>query len=375
MGSADLATPVRRPSRCCADPSPAAEPPAGGRSPLDRCVDDRDGAGIKHQGAHAALSPDLRAIRVRPRRGRAPPRSTRQAGLPRRPGTLPAGQPCSHHDQPDRIVQRAQIIGIAGHNRLASAPSAQHDMGVDDIRGGTDCQETTDTGRIEPVKGHDVCGRDSQEASKSDLSGGAPDRLRQGTRRRRHTSPCLRRPGQQDDNPTIIAIQCDEPSRVERDARAHAASIGVLPAPSRMPSAQARSASESSPPVALNASASMSAHPATSSRAMATACCTKPEMLGDCPDATSRRMASTCSRGSVTVIFWVLAIPTTILWVSLEARVTRRGPRIVGSRAALPTRPSPEAADRAQVVVGCVTAVRRFLLAHAGNCWFSSAAR
>ena len=91
---------------------------------------------------------------------------------------------------------------------------------------------------------------------------------------------------------------------------------GVTPSAS---SAQARSLSESEPPVSCNASASNAPQPATSSRETPTACCTNPETLGAIPASTRERIRSSCASSRVIVTFFD-AIPVTI-----PARTRRPG--------------------------------------------------
>src|SRR5262249_22497337 len=135
-----------------------------------------------------------------------------------------------------------------------------------------------------------------------------PDGLSQRRGRNGNLRAGLTRAGQEHHHAAIIAVQGDQSPGVQGHAWHQAA--GCVPVP-RTSSAQARSLSESSPPVARSASASMAPHPATSSRATATACCTNPDTLAAAPACTSARIWSSCTSSRVIVTFLV-AIPITI---------------------------------------------------------------
>src|SRR5207247_2503318 len=141
---------------------------------------------------------------------------------------------------------------------------------------------------------------------------GPADGLGQGGRWDGDAGMGLAGPGEEHDYAAIAAVQGDQPARVKRDARHQTAgSFRAFLVPS-ISSAQARSPPESAPPVSRNASASSAPHPATSSRATPTACCTNPDTLGAAPASTRARIRPSWSSSSVMVTFFD-AIPVTIL--------------------------------------------------------------
>jgi hypothetical protein len=117
--------------------------------------------------------------------------------------------------------------------------------------------------------------------------------------------PCA---GKQDHNAAVIPVQRDQAASIKGHAGHQATDLPPMPSTS---SAQARSLSDSAPPVSRSASASRAPHPATSSRATATACCTNPDTLAAVPAATRARIRSSCASSRVTVTF-LAAIPITI---------------------------------------------------------------
>jgi len=181
-------------------------------------------------------------------------------------------------DQPEGRVKLAQVTGIGGDDGLVSAARADHQVGIGDVRSSAGGQQPADVGRIHPTQIDDVGRRLADEPQEPDLSIWPADRLSQDGRRHRNAGPCLPGAGQEHHHAAVVPVQRYQAARVQRHTRHQAAGRVLVPSTS---SAQARSPSDIAPPVCRSAPASIAPHPATSSRATATACCTNPDTLGE----------------------------------------------------------------------------------------------
>ena len=198
-------------------------------------------------------------------------------------------------------IEATKIVRVRGDHSLLCATGADDDMSIDDVGGTGGRQQPPDAGGVHPVQGNDICVRLADQPGKPDLALGSADRLGQCSRGHGEPGPDLGGSGEEHDDRPIVPVDRYQASGVEGDPRGHAAAgLPLVPVP-RIPSAQDRSSSVRAPPVRPKASASNAPHPATSSSETATACWTNPDTLAALPDATTRRMRSSCSSSRVTV--------------------------------------------------------------------------
>ncbi len=234
-----------------------------------------------------------------------------QAELDRRPNIAE----CSDLNQSERGVQAAEIHGVGRHDRLTSATSAEHHVGVDHVRRSRRREQPPDSDGIVPIKSDDLGTRIANEPREPGLSSGIADRLGERGGWNGDSRGGLRSPRQQHDDASVVTVERDHRSGIQGDPRTHAAErfrgrfVDATPSAS---SAHARSSGVNRPPVSSNAAASMAPQPVMSWSESAIACRTKPDTLAACPEATSFLIAASSSSGIVTVIF-VVAIPITIL--------------------------------------------------------------
>jgi hypothetical protein len=151
------------------------------------------------------------------------------------------------------------------------------------------------------VKIRDISRGLTNQADQPDLPLRPPDSAGQRGRRNRETGTRFSRAGEQDHYSALIPVQRDQAARIKSHTRHQAADLPPMP---RTTSAQARSLSDSAPRVSRSASASRAPHPATSSKATLTACCTNPATLAAVPAATRARKGPSCVSSRVTVTFF-----------------------------------------------------------------------
>jgi coenzyme F420-0:L-glutamate ligase/coenzyme F420-1:gamma-L-glutamate ligase len=190
-------------------------------------------------------------------------------------------------DQPEGGVKLSQVTGMGGDDGLVSAARADHYVSIGDVRGSTGGQQPADAGRVHPAQIDDIGRRLADEPREPDLPVRPADGLRQDGAQHCNAGSCFCDAGQKHHHAAVVPVQGYQATRVHGHARHQAAGRVLVLSTS---SAQARSSSDSGPPVCCSASASIAPHPATSSRATATACCTNPDTLEAVPACTSSRI-------------------------------------------------------------------------------------
>ncbi len=136
---------------------------------------------------------------------------------------------------------------------LPGTACADHHMGIDDVGCLARCQQPADVRRIHPVEVRNVSRRLTNQAGQPDLPLRPPDSVGQRGRRNRDAGTGFPRAGKQDHYAAVIPVQRDQAARIEGHTGHQATDLPAIPSTS---SAQARSLSDSAPPVSRNASAS-----------------------------------------------------------------------------------------------------------------------
>lgn len=143
-------------------------------------------------------------------------------------------------------VEPTKIIGVCRDDLLATASSADHDVGVSDVGGTAGGEKSPDVGGIDTIEGDDVRGGLANQPGQAGLPFWSADRLSQSTCRDGDSGASLGGSGEQHDHLPVVAIESNEPTGVEDNSRGHAALC--FPA-LRIRSAHARSSAVRSPPV------------------------------------------------------------------------------------------------------------------------------
>lgn len=178
----------------------------------------------------------------------------------------------SDDDQGGARVEAGQVLRVRGDNRLAGSTSTDNDVCVNDVRSAAGGKQPPDAGGVDTIERHHIGGRLSNQASEAGLTVRLSNRLAQRCSRDGHGAVLCQGATEQDDDSSIIAIECDEASSIERDSDGHAADRLRRFGTPNAESAQAASSAVIGPPVSFSAWASMAPQPATSSSDTATAC-------------------------------------------------------------------------------------------------------
>ena len=223
-----------------------------------------------------------------------------------------------HH--PQARGELLEIAWIACDDGLLFPQGANDNVGIDDIHGRASRKQETNRRCVWTIECNKIRTGLSHQTPEAGLPGGITNCLGQRRGGNRNTHAAFGGPGQESDRVPVIAIQCDQSSRIEGEAAQAALPFLGLFFRARIASAQPRSLFVSGPPVCRRASSSISLQPAASESAMEMACFTKAEALVVRPAATKARISATCSVGTVTVIL-VVAIPNTVPCLVRRLRV------------------------------------------------------
>ncbi len=113
---------------------------------------------------------------------------------------------------------------------LSRSSGADDDVRVHDVTSAARSEKAADARGVDPAEGDDISGRladEADEAGEAYLAGPRPHSLCERSGRDRDPGPGLARPGQQDEDPAVVAFEGDEDAGVQGHARHQAA---VLPA-------------------------------------------------------------------------------------------------------------------------------------------------
>ena len=131
------------------------------------------------------------------------------------PGTPAGGQgrearAVSHANDAEISIEHQKILGVRRGYLLSRSSSADDDMRVHDVCGAARSEKPAHARRVNPAEGHDIGGRLADKAGETHLARRRPDNLRERRGWDRDVGSGLTRPGQQDNDPAVVAFEGDE---------------------------------------------------------------------------------------------------------------------------------------------------------------------